>query len=81
MAKAHHLKTAEDGFQIVGVWKAFLGRIVTRDNDLEWSDPFDSSSLDLPWERIPISPHLKPIGKVFHVLRVRFPQLRPCLVL
>ena len=41
-------------------------------NDLEWSDPFDSSSFDLSWERIAISPHLQPIGQVFHVLRVRF---------
>ena len=41
------------------------------DNDLEWSDPFDSSSL-ISWERIAISPHLQPVGQVFHVLRVRF---------
>ena len=33
-----------------------------------------------PWERIAISPHLQPIGQVFHVLSGPLPQLRPCLV-
>ena len=53
-------------------WEALFWCVVTRYNDLEWSDPFDSSSFDLSWERIAISPHLQPIGQVFHVLRVRF---------
>ena len=26
----------------------------------------------ISWERIAISPHLQPVGQVFHVLRVRF---------
>ena len=56
MAKAHHLKTAEDGFQIVGVWKAFLGRIVTVTMTLSGRIPSILPPLISPWERIPISP-------------------------